>query len=149
MNNHRGYFAIGIYHPKSGVNIGTLWRSAYIYGASFMFTIGRRYKPQASDTQKSWRHVPLFHYNGISDFSCSLPKDSRLVIIEINNGSRSLSSYTHPQRAIYILGAEDYGIPVDKFAQKDIVEIPSSKDICLNVSVAGSIVMYDRFSKNE
>lgn len=34
------YFAIGIYHPKTEMNMGTLWRSAYQLGASYIFTIG-------------------------------------------------------------------------------------------------------------
>ena len=36
----RGYFGIGIYGPKMTKNIGTLWRTADIFGADFMFTIG-------------------------------------------------------------------------------------------------------------
>ncbi len=35
-----GYFGIGIYGPKMTKNIGTLWRTADIFGADFMFTIG-------------------------------------------------------------------------------------------------------------
>jgi tRNA(Leu) C34 or U34 (ribose-2'-O)-methylase TrmL len=44
------YFEIGIYHPKTRNNVGTLWRSAYQLGASGLFTIGRRYERQSSDT---------------------------------------------------------------------------------------------------
>ena len=46
----RGFFGVGIENTKTHQNIGTLWRSASIMGASFMFTIGKRYKKQASDT---------------------------------------------------------------------------------------------------
>lgn len=35
----RGYFGIGIYNGKNTANIGTLWRSAAILGANFIFTI--------------------------------------------------------------------------------------------------------------
>jgi hypothetical protein len=38
MGAVRGYFGIGIYHGKTEENIGTLWRSAYAYGADFVFT---------------------------------------------------------------------------------------------------------------
>lgn len=40
----RGYCGIGIYAPKMPVNVGVLWRSAQLMGASFIFTIGARYK---------------------------------------------------------------------------------------------------------
>lgn len=45
MNKHE-YFGIGIYHVKNEENIGTLWRSANISGADFIFTIDRRYNGQ-------------------------------------------------------------------------------------------------------
>lgn len=38
----RGYFGIGIFHGKSSENLGTLWRSAAILGADFIFTIGKQ-----------------------------------------------------------------------------------------------------------
>ena len=59
----RGYFAIGIYESKTETNIGTLWRSAYNFGADFIFTIGKRYKKEPSDTTKSERHIPLYGYD--------------------------------------------------------------------------------------
>lgn len=40
----RGYFGIGIYHTKNVLNVGTLWRSAHNFGASFIFTVGMRYR---------------------------------------------------------------------------------------------------------
>lgn len=56
----RGFFGIGIEYPVTAKNVGTLWRSAHIMGADFMFVIGRRYTKVATDTLKSWRHIPLF-----------------------------------------------------------------------------------------
>lgn len=41
----RGFFEIGVYHPKTAENIGTLLRSAYQCGASGVFTIGTRWGP--------------------------------------------------------------------------------------------------------
>ena len=57
-----GYYVIGIYHTKTECNVGTLYRSAYQLGAAFVFTIGRRYKKQASDTYNTTLHIPLYHY---------------------------------------------------------------------------------------
>lgn len=57
--HERGYFGIGIHCPKVTKNIGTLWRTAHILGADFMFIIGKRYENMRTDTRKSWRHVPL------------------------------------------------------------------------------------------
>jgi hypothetical protein len=46
----RGFFAIGIVNGKTHQNIGTLLRSAYLYDAAFVFTIGKRYDRQASSS---------------------------------------------------------------------------------------------------
>jgi len=113
----RGYFGVAVWQPKTAVNVGTLWRQALLYDAAFISTIGRRYHHQASDTPGVPNHVPLLHY-------------------------------TDPLRATYLLGAEDHGIPpVVMDRCHHIVQIPSVRSWSMNVSVAGSIVMYDRFAK--
>lgn len=142
----RGYFGIGIYGPKMTKNIGTLWRTADIFGADFMFVIGKRYETMRSDKRKSWRHIPLFEYDDFTTFRSSLPKDSKLVGIELDSSSRPIMTYKHPERALYLLGAEDFGLPEEVIAAcDDIIQLPG--DYSLNVSVAGSIVIYDRLLK--
>jgi tRNA G18 (ribose-2'-O)-methylase SpoU len=54
-----GYFEIGINNGKTEHNIGTLWRSAYQLGANSIFTIGRRYNKQSSDTYNVPDQIPL------------------------------------------------------------------------------------------
>jgi len=140
----RGHFGIGIENIKSEVNLGTLWRSAFAMGANYTFTTGRRYIPQCSDTSKAWRHIPHYNYTNVNDVI--IPYDSILVGIEIDDDAISIYDFEHPERAIYLLGAEDSGL--SKAAKErchSIIYIPSR--ICLNVSVAGSIVMYDRLVK--
>jgi len=141
----KGYYGIGIYHPKTTENIGTLWRSAHNFGADFIFTIGRRYKKQASDTTKAQRHIPLFEYESFEDFKKHQPNGSDIVFIEQAEGSKDIKNFIHPTSVCYILGAEDEGVPevMMKGYQKIHIETP----MCLNVAVAGSIVMFDRSIK--
>ena len=144
----RGYFAIGIWHTKTEMNIGTLWRSAYQLGASYIFTIGRRYKKQSSDTQKAWRHIPLNHYETWDEFIKFVPYDAQIVGVEM--GGVPLKIFSHPKRAIYVLGAEDHGLDpmIDKCHK--VVSIESVGRNSYNVAVAGSLIMYDRvISKDE
>jgi tRNA G18 (ribose-2'-O)-methylase SpoU len=63
-------------------------------------------------------------------------------------GGVELSNFQHPEQAVYLLGAEDYGLP-EKIMQKchQIISIESVRLNCFNVAVAGSIVMYDRYQK--
>jgi tRNA (guanosine-2'-O-)-methyltransferase len=140
-----GYVGIGVYHPKTTENIGTLWRSAHNFGADFIFTIGKRYKIQASDTTKAEKHLPLFEYDDFEDFKKHIPKGGEVVFIEQCEGARNLKEITHPKTAIYILGAEDYGVPED--VMKGFQKVFIDTKFCLNVAVAGSIVLYDRSIK--
>lgn len=143
---NRGFFGIGVWHPKREQNIGTLWRSANIMGASFIFTVGRRYKQQNSDTPKTPRHIPLIHYSDIEDLYPHLPHGCRLVGIEILESATALEDFRHPQQVAYILGAEDHGLPGEVLRKcHEIVRLRG--DRCLNVAVAGSIVMYDRMNQ--
>lgn len=142
----RGFFEIGIYRGKTPANVGTLWRSAYQLGASGIFTVGRRYPQQASDTVKAHRHIPLREFLDLDALLAAQPYGCPIVAVEM--GGRPLQSFVHPERAIYLLGAEDNGIPASALARcQHVVSLPSVRTQSYNVSVAGSLVMYDRFNK--
>ena len=143
----RGYFGIGVYHTKTEINVGTLWRSAQNFGADFIFTIGRRYKAQSSDTLKTSRYIPLYNYPTYEDFKKHIPYNCQVVCIEQSDESVDLKEYKHLERCIYLLGAEDHGLPKKIMKDKEVVHI--SSPMCLNVAVAGSIVMYDRLNMKE
>lgn len=142
----RGYFGIGIYHSKSKRNIGTLWRSALLFNASFVFTIQMRYKWQPADTYKTWRHVPFFHYENETDFVNHIPHDCTLVGVELTADATGITTFKHPERCIYLLGAEDTGLPPELLALcHKVIKLPGKYS--MNVSTAGSIILYDRFLK--
>ena len=142
----RGFFGIGILNGKTKENIGTLWRSADLLGASFIFTIGRRYKHQASDTLKTSRHIPLYHYETFGEFYKSMPHDCQLVGVELDEKSSYIAEFKHPERCIYLLGAEDNGLTSHSIEKcLHLVQLPGRAS--MNVAVAGSIVMYDRICK--
>lgn len=139
-------FAIGVEHPKSSDNIGTLFRSAQNFGASLIFTIGRRYKRQQSDCQKAWRNIPLLNFESWDAFREHAPMDWVPVVVEICDGAVPLPEFKHPKCAVYILGPEDGSVCPDILGRtKNKVWIPTKR--CLNVATAGSIVMYDRSAK--
>ena len=74
-----GFFGIGIVNNADELNIGTLWRSAYIMGASFIFTVDRKYKRQTSDVVNAWQKIPLYHYDDIEGLLANLPYDTQLI----------------------------------------------------------------------
>lgn len=144
----RGYFAVGIHRPKRDVNVGGLWRSATLYGAAFVFTVGARYDRQAADTPKTPLHTPLHHYADVDDLVQHLPWSCPLVGVELDVRATGLTEYVHPQRAVYLLGAEDNGLPQKVMDRcHDLVVIPTVRDFSHNVASAGSIVLHDRHIK--
>lgn len=137
------YFEIGIYHPKTADNLGTLWRSAYQLGAAGIFTIGRPYRRQATDTANAQYQIPLRHYLTLEEFLKARPVGA--VIVGVEMGGEPLAEFRHPACAVYLLGSEDSGLgPTARACCNRIVSIESSRTPSYNVAVAGSIVMYHR-----
>ena len=137
------YFEIGIYNTKTETNVGTLWRTAYQLGASGIFTIGKRYRHQRSDTPKSPRQIPLRHFENFECFDLHRPSGAVLVGVEM--GGTKLKNFAHPKQAIYLLGAEDYGLPKKILNECNcLVSLEAIRLASYNVAVAGSLVIYDR-----
>lgn len=139
----RGYYGVAVYQPKNKVNIGTLWRTAYLLGADYLATIGRRYNQQASDTYKATRHMPLFHFESFADFKKHLPEQCRLVAVELDDDASLLDNFVHPEQACYLLGSEDNGLPREVLEKCDM-KVKLRGDRSMNVATAGSIVIYHR-----
>ena len=146
INVPTGYFGVGVVGCKTEANIGTLWRSAYQLGASFLMNIGSRYDKQSTDTVQSTRRLPLFEFSDFADFAPFSPRGVKWVAIEM--GGTPLEEFDHPKNAMYFLGSEDGGLPLSiSRACHETVSIESERYPSYNVAVAGSIVLYDRMVK--
>ena len=97
------YFGIGVFRPKNEENIGSLWRTAYIYGASFIFIIDAKYKKNTSDVLKVWSKIPLLQFESIDAFIQTVPYSCKIIGIEIDKEATPIKEFAHPERAIYLL----------------------------------------------
>lgn len=141
-------WGIGVYHPKTRENVGTLWRAAHLYGASFIYTIGPRYQRQATDTTNAWRSIPLLNFATFEEFQAGRPFSAPLVGVELDPRAVPLSEFTHPRQAVYLLGAEDHGLPQSVIDHcQHLVQIEAAEPWSMNVAMAGSLVAYDRHVK--
>ena len=141
-----GYFGIGVMGAKTQSNVGTVWRSAYQMGASFLFTIGQRYRSQATDTVNAPTRIPLFELDDWTAFAKFAPRGCQWVAVEM--GGTPLEEFDHPTDAVYILGSEDQGVPNSIVrACHHVISLDSVNYASYNVAVAGSLVMYDRMIK--
>lgn len=139
----RGYFGIGVERLSKPLNAGNLFRSAHAFGASFVFTVAAdwRARDTGSDTSQSAYQVPYYEFPTVAELK--LPSGCRLVGIELMDEADWLPSFRHPSQAAYVLGPERGSLSPELVARCDhIVKIPTK--FCVNVGVAGAIVMYDR-----
>ena len=73
----------------------------------------------------------------------ALPQGCRLVGVELLDEAIDLPSFRHPLQAAYVLGPERGSLSPALLERCDhVVRIPTS--FCVNVAMAGAIVMYDR-----
>ncbi len=143
---HTAFYGIGIMQATREINIGTLWRSAYIMGASFIFTVDKKYKKQSSDVVVTPSRIPLYHYRDLEDLREHLPYGCPLVGVELTDNAQFVSEFEHPRRAVYLLGSETNGLSQKTLDScHHIIKLPG--DFSMNVAVAGSIIMHDRISK--
>ncbi len=144
MKQQRGYFGIGVEAISKPMNFGALMRTANAFGASFTFSVAAApaiRELNNSDTSKSVEHVPYYAWKTIADMA--LPKGCQLVGIELTDDAVDLPSFRHPTNAAYVLGGERRDLSEEMQARcAHIVKIPTR--FCINVSLAGALVMYDR-----
>ncbi len=142
----RGYFGIGVEAISKAMNVGSLFRTAHAFNASFVFTVAATYARgdgAKSDTSDAPGHVPFYSFPDVA--SMVLPEDCTLVGVELSGDSIDLPSFRHPPRAAYVLGPERGQLSPELTEKcQFVVKIPTR--FCVNVGIAGAIVMYDRIT---
>jgi len=140
----RGFFGIGVEGISKPMNVGNLLRSAHSFGANFFYTIDPEvdvYGMRGSDTSGAFGHLPFYNFKSVGDMV--LPENTSLVAVELLPDAVELPSFRHPTRAVYVLGREMGNVSDEMLARCDhAIKIPMK--FCVNVGVAGAIVMYDR-----
>lgn len=140
----RGYFGIGAEEISKPMNLGALMRTAHAFGASFFFTVAAPPKVREayrSDTSRAFEHMPYYAWDDAS--ALLLPRGCALVGVELTDEAVELPRFQHPQAAAYVLGRERGSLSPALLSRcAHVVKIPTR--FCINVGLAGAIVMYDR-----
>ncbi len=139
----RGFFAIGAERISKPGNLGNLVRSAHAFGASFFFTVDahKRIRSGRSDTSDASSNIPYYGWDSVDQMQ--MPEGCDLVGIELMDDAVELPSFYHPRKAAYVLGPEAGSLsPEMRERCTSFIRIPTA--FCINVAMAGAIVMYDR-----
>lgn len=143
----RGYAAIALHSPKTDGNIGGAVRAAGIFGARLVVIGAARTstkgRVERTDPRSTHRHLPVQWLPNVLD---GLPHECSAVAVEMSPRATRLPDFQHPERAFYIFGAEDTGIPQELLDVCDhVVQIPAGS---MNLAAAVNVVLYDRTSKH-
>jgi len=140
----KGYFAIGAEGISKPMNLGALMRTANAFGASFVFSINAEDRTKVaykSDTSRTFKTVPYYQWESIDEIV--LPRECQMVGVELTDDAVDLPEFKHPRMAAYVLGPERGNLSQAMQDRCDhIIKIPTK--FCINVSLAGALVMYDR-----
>lgn len=139
-----GFVGIGTVGGKFNKNLGSIIRSASVFNADFVFSIGGRYSSSNTAVGHD-RHIPIFSFPDFRTFCDCIPQDATLVRADVDAVS-SLSDFEHPDKVIYLMGAEDYGF--NEEVKSESVGVRIETDFCLNQAVTAGIFLYDRQAKS-
>lgn len=143
----RGFAAIGLWRPKSGVNVGGALRAAHCYGAALVAIAGDRTRGDeirhCTNTVKAERHIPVMRGADLRDM---IPFEAAPVAVDLVEGACPLPSFQHPRSAFYIFGPEDgtLGESILSWCPYRVV-VPTRG--CMNLAATVNVVLYDRLAK--
>jgi len=159
-NNH---VTIGLTNPKTPSNVGGIMRAAGCYSVDQVVYTGHRYTHAAkfigsknnTNTQKLSEQIPLI---AIDDFLqlkqpsieqqlAKLPESTKIICVDLVEGSTPLPLFQHPDQALYIFGPEDGTISQTVIDQADgVVYVPTVG--CMNLAASVNVLLYDRLAKS-
>ena len=140
----RGFFGIGVERSSKWLNAGNLLRTTHAFGGSFFFFIDPVIDfdgVKLADTAQSTSSLPVYHFATPGDVL--LPQNCQLIGVELTEDAIDLPRFYHPSQAAYVLGPEKGSLsPELQQRCTQIIKIPMK--FCVNVGIAGAIIMYDR-----
>lgn len=140
---NKGYATIGLYDPKNVRNIGAVLRAAGCFNAASIVIQGSRYSHTHTDTQRAYKHVPLFR---VESLKSAIPYKATVVAVDLVEGAKNLVNFVHPRAAYYLFGGEDITLPQSVLDYCNVrVQIPT--EYCLNLAACVNVVLYDRMAK--
>lgn len=138
---------VHLIEPKYAHNVGGALRACSVLGAGSLTWTGDRFGFDAlkrlprEERMKAYRHVSC---GAMAETDLEVQAvDLTPVCVELVEGAERLPDFEHPDRALYVFGPEDGGVPksVRRHCHR-FVEIPGRS--CLNLAAAINVVLYDR-----
>ncbi len=143
--------AIAGWNTSKEHNVGTLVRTAHAAAAQEVVLVGdREWNIEAAKTAQDFTDVTILE-SETAFLDHVRDRGWSLVAVELDDRAVSLFEAEYPENPCFLLGAERDGLPRSLIdAAEMVVQIPQWGLVpCLNLAVAGSIVMYDYLAKQQ
>jgi len=141
----RGFACVALDSPKFAANVGAVLRASYCYGVAQVNIARCRSKDLdfKNNTSKAHRHIPTFIVDDPLEYR---PHGTQVVAVDLVADAIPLPRFIHPERAMYVFGAEDatLGKRILDRAQHRVM-IPTA--VCMNLAATVNVVLYDRMAK--
>jgi len=138
-------FVLVLDHLKAGFNVPKLFRSGWAFGAKAIHLVNiEPFDP--APAKGAFRKVPAHFHDDFKSCYEALTKDKYTLFRLEKNTQTQLTNCALPQKSAFILGNEGLGHSFNADYYPDVVSlgIPQFGEMeSLNVSIAGSIVMYE------
>jgi len=143
-------FALAAWEISKEHNVGSLVRTSHAAAAQEVILLGEReWNIEAARTADLYTEIVQLPAD-TGSFRAHVKKQRwNLVAVELTEDSTNLFDAEYPDRPCFLLGAEIGGVPQELLSDAElIVQIPQWGLVpCLNLAVAGSIVVYDYLAK--
>lgn len=140
-------------NPKTPFNVGTSIRSTSIFGGAGCYWTGDRMwlridgRLPREERMKDYSNVDFRRDDNA--LSVHISAGFTPVAIEVTDKSEPLTTFVHPDRAIYVFGPEDGSLSGAILACcHRFVRIPTKTRTPLNLAQTVNLVLYDRFVKS-
>lgn len=143
-------FAIAAWEISKEHNVGTLVRTAHAAAAAEVILLGEReWNVEAARTAELYTDIVQLPADPGALLDHLAAGGWSLVAVELADNAVNLFDASYPERPCFLLGAELGGVPAELLDTAElVVQIPQWGLVpCLNLAVAGSIVVYDHLAK--
>ena len=144
LSHKRGFTGIGLLQPEKAVNVSGCLRSAACFDADLILIDGERYIRKPADTMNVSQHIPTILTKG--DIWAHIPQGAKTIAVEFDQRALPLHQFAHPESAVYLFGPEDGSIG-QEIRDRCIATIFIPSLYCLNLCMAVTLVLYDRFMR--
>ncbi len=145
--------AVALVNPRYGHNVAGALRACAAFGVGQLWVSGSRAVDGWKERGRLPREERMRAYGDTEVFLAdyffdAFGSDVTPVAVEVQETAEPLTTFEHPENALYVFGPEDGGLgKVQLMHCHRFVIIPS--DHCLNLAVAVGAVLLDRRMKRQ